>query len=950
MGLVLADRLQRELHDDTGRLLAETRARVDEYGQHVSERAEQALLIFTARGDARAEAFLEEVERTNAEARAALLAEQDRGVGKIAAQLKSQSDAAQQLAETLTARTDDCLASVTDELSRLEATRADLVARRTEQVDMDALLRELSDVCATTVTNVEETLEALEAKDRQARQFYESLIQDAARVRDQGISVRDQLSELAETMRDTQRDAARSQELSQEINTHSLSLNEHSGQVLARFDALSERNGVMMTELLQLKNTLEAGDRAVTVQLDQLAAGTARLGEADARYAELSAAAEDVQARMEDALGRVDERIDVSRTLTADAASALESLQTERARWLNLVADVEATRDGCAATGAAADEAAAGANAVAADLRSELADASELRNQALSLLESGEARAEALQVALQDAETTRQDMRNATRKTHQITDDLYRGLNSAVESQRLSESRAAETLAETSRLQAEMEDILSLQDGLDGFRRGMEAQDERVDQCLETIEALRGRLDTQQGALEEHAAAARRHNDDVARYQNTIAELTQRLSRFETRLEDQALRTDDLAQAHELADRETVDVRGEVERMQTQVSNDLSRQLRRTEAALQREAEEAELRAEKRLSNIECQLENDDLRADVRDIAARQRATEDGFGRITEHVAALRADEFGELQQIADTADRQFDSLFERVETIEHRDRDTRLVIQRLDGDREALKTELSELRRSNREPAGADSFTSMIDRFNESMDDAVATNRQLREALGTLRATRDRHNVAPPPVSSQAGTSAARRIVEGEATPARATDAQRVTAQSGAEDGAAAKGASLEGAGLESAALEGARLDHATAGSGRDGLGPQGGAPDGAAGLAGGALGRALARSPRAPSESASPSSRDPSNSTRARLARRRPEPALEGKPPGTKTPERSHKGRRAVVSAAMGAALLITGVFGGQQLDARTVNEVAGLLEPELNAEVAGHGSSFA
>ena len=172
-------------------------------------------------------------------------------------------------------------------------------------------------------------------------------------------------------------------------------------------------------------------------------------------------------------------------------------MQTERARWLDLVPDVKVAQQVCSDGATAAREATGDARRVAASLRNEVAAAEDLRAKALEALEVGETRAESLSQALQAAESVRSDMQNATRRTEQITDDLYRGLNAAVESQRQCETRVEENLAQTGLLQAEVRDILALRDGLDGFRDDAAAQNTRLDECAGAIAAMNARLDAQ---------------------------------------------------------------------------------------------------------------------------------------------------------------------------------------------------------------------------------------------------------------------------------------------------------------------------------------------------------------------------------------------------------------------------------------------------------------------
>ena len=325
------------------------------------------------------------------------------------------------------------------------------------------------------------------------------------------------------------------------------------------------------------------------------------------------------------------------------------------------------------------------------------------------------------------------------------------------------------------------------------------------------------------------------------------------------------------------------------------------------------------------------------MRGDLHELTARQRATEDVCACLTDQLAGQRASKFSELQQIAVAADSQFDSLFERVESIESRDRNTRMAVNRLDGEREALHSELAELRRQQRDSGGAESFTSMIDRFNQSMDDAMATNRQLREALGKVRRAAGHSRGTRDAAASEwavSGASGPGPRQADERAGSRPDGHVRTVQQS--RDPAPA------GPALRSA------LGHALCGSGSTPT------VRASALRTAGTPATATRSVPARPHAAADPTGRQPTapgDSPRDASGEVRQDAAARDARDAPAARSKAGRTRHAVTSAAVGAALLVTGLFGGQQLDARTVNEAASTLDPlELQVELAGHAGRFA
>lgn len=892
MGRALADRLQRTLQDDLGRTIEESRTHLSAVENHFGSQMHLALAELTERSEAHTDALAEDTKRRTTAALAGLEADKRRLELEMESLLSHRTAEVRTLDDSLCARADATFDTIAAELQRVVEARDEMLAAKTAQREIDGRLRALSGRCESAVSSVEQTLSELADKDRQAHGFHEVLIHEASRLRDESLALRAQLGDLADTMLGTQQDAVRSQELTQEINTHSLALNEQTSTLLERFDELNDRNGAVMTELLHLKSGLETSQTAVAEHLTGLASGLAQLDVADAQFGVLNNETRTLQERMEVALRAADERIDATRALTSGAEAALDSLHAERARWMSFLDEVSQAQAACEETTTGARESIQRAQDLATGLEAELVDAKTLRERTQTFLSSGEARVEALQGALTQAELTEARMQGETQRAQQITDDLYRGLNAAVDSQRESETRVDTTLAETERLQSEMRDILSLREGLDGFRSDLSAQDQQLATCLESIAALGARLDTQQVTLDEQDAAARRHNDDVVRYQSTIGELQQRLARFETRLEDQALRTDELAQ------KEPPDLRGEIDRIQEQMGAEVRRQVRKVEAGVARQTEQAEAHLETRIDGLERELHEGTLDEDVRNLVARQRSTEEGFGRLSDQIARQRSEEYGELQRVADAADQQFGLMFERLDDLEQNQHGVQGSFKRIDeriaADRQAIREELGKLRRQQEESAGQGSFADVVERFNLSMNEALATNRELRDALGGYRS--DRSRTEPADQDELIGARA----------PARAPAAPQD----------------------------------------RDpGAGQQTPAPRRAAGLApGGALAQALRQGESAPPVRGP--DLDPASDTKRGQTVPDTTPGQSGIPR-----KRRSAARQTAVTAVMAAALLVTGLFGGQHLNARPVDALSAALDAaELQVEIAGYASNFA
>lgn len=640
-------------------------------------------------------------------------------------------------------RTDAALMSLDEELSVLRRERAafaESTAQSTAlQQKIDHDLNALSITSAAAVAGVEATLAELEEQDRSARAFHEVLIQDAALLRDEGISLRDQLGDLQLEMQLTQQDAVRSQELSQEINAHSLALNERNTAVLSRFDQLNERNSIMMTELTRLKTVLSANEHEIEAQLQAVNLATSSADSVCTRFEQLEAENAAIHLKMANTLEDANAHIEATTTLNQNAGRLLAEMTGERdlvqQSLTQLAAALEASTAATQNTVSAGDigrvlnEALAGAIDTVRQL--------ETRNAAV--IDAVEARAERLDATLDTVEGANLRVNEAIDRSEQITDDLFRGLQAAMNSQRTMEENITGCVAETARLHEQICDTLSLEQGVEGFRSALDDNDAKVEACMVQARELAATVAGQARVLETLEQQNSRLAEEREGYDATIERLASRLERCEARIMDQESRTETMVASAQS------DLKIEADRLNEQLTRELSRLLRRSEEGFARQQEQNDLSLDKRLATFERQLQEAKSDTELADLSARLLVTDENVTRVSDQVALVRSSESSELHRMAEATDHQFDELFERLSTIETDSSDARRTLSQLEASQSLAAEHLLDLRAAQKQAAAAPDashLADLISRFNAAMDEAIHTNRELRA---------DQHEPAAP-------------------------------------------------------------------------------------------------------------------------------------------------------------------------------------------------------
>jgi murein DD-endopeptidase MepM/ murein hydrolase activator NlpD len=599
--------------------------------------------------------------------------------------------------------------------SFLNATTKINAASRQILTEGDALNSNSIDLqqrCTTALNEVDVAMAELTAAQSVMQRDAHLLAQASKTLNQQSQTQQTQTEQLNEQAQLIQRDSVHTQELSQEINEHSLALHTESRSIQSAFDTLNDDNQTLLQHLTRLRDQLEE-------QLNLTVEHQAQSQETQQSAIKTNADSSNLNAEtrllndqtlniIQDARSAVRETQGLNKDallLSHEIRDARRELEQIREATLN--ANTE-----CRQATVEARQTIVDSNAMRRDLASSAEQISHLQTEAsLELDRLQQLRVETIDVTDQSKQAFVR-LEHCIENAEQINDDFLRGLQAANQQHTETEVQAQDLLSETQKLQLEMQDVLSLREGIDEFRANIDRCQTRLDQYSDSLSSCQHATTTHSELFNEYQGRLEQYQADTQGHRDAVLQFDGRTRRLESFFKDYDQRLDTLEQKilarGQLEELNAPKVHQDVSRLDTQIQT-LSTEQDAQGLQIQLLQQQAQ-RQELEMGQAESHRESSDVRDQVADINHR----------LSNYQLLLET----QLESAAG------DLMTQRIGALE----------ARIDEQHAQLKAQATLSEAQPQTQVGSEDMLqmkAMISEFSQAMDQSVATNEALKLSIG---------------------------------------------------------------------------------------------------------------------------------------------------------------------------------------------------------------------
>jgi murein DD-endopeptidase MepM/ murein hydrolase activator NlpD len=636
--------------------------------------------------------------------------------------------------------------------------------------------RALLERSTAAVSKVDSALEEVNSISRKMFRETRELQDRTETLHDNAEQTAANLTELNEKSLQIQSDSIQTQSLSQEINRHSLDLNEETQRLQDEFNQTHQANQALTAGLKAIKADLESLGEKTAAQLARSETSTAAVDEARVDFEQLKDKTEQLNGRIEGTLNRA------SSLLNEVERQSLNSVELFN-RAENLTEDLERTKQAMAEKIAAASQVTTQANDAIHDIQTTQADLERATEATCQLNEATQEQLEA--VASSHAETnslnaeTREmqaDMRQSVAQARQINDDFMRGLESLSRKNEATETQSQQLLAETQAIQLEMNNILELKHGIDGFQQAVDDGRAELNGLISKVDQCQAQSSSHERLVAQYQQRMEAYQSDVTRYRESMLQLEKKFRSIDAQFQAQEVRLED--NEHLM----TANLQAQKSQLE-EVFSELQQNLQNQQEALDHTKQALKDDSEKLIERIRTELEEDieqkldevsratssqlnqtdgELRLLNSEVQQLNRSLLDEINALKNETAAVNQQhqqlQKEQVQQINEQRDRTQQQEFE-LDTVKHQlENYQRLIETQLDNaphDQlqqriKQLESTLRQQQRSlkaqeaeNKEPkndARVTELQQMVERLNRSMNEIAHSNEDLKNALDETR------------------------------------------------------------------------------------------------------------------------------------------------------------------------------------------------------------------
>lgn len=664
--------------------------------------------------------------------------------------------------------------------------KGNLDASKAYRAETESLLRQTRD-CNTETAQLNEASKALLAQSQHAigkvdealndvnnvsrKMFKETReLQDRTdRLNTASQHTAEELKTLNQQSIAIQSDSIKTQTLSQEINRHSLALNEETQRLQQDFGNMTQSNQRLVGELEVLKAELVTLSLQAEQQLQETQDATSATEAAEEQFQHLSGNTQRLNGQIEATVSRA------TALLSEVESQSISSVELFN-RAENLTEELAHTQQTLQHQTEQAQTALNDANQAVREMHKtqvvleDTADATRtVRENAQNCITTMEAtHAETLD--LNEATREFQDsMRHAVTEARQINDDFMRGLESLTRKNELTEQQSHDLLAETQSIQEEMNNILNLKHGIDGFQAAVDAGRNELANLAAKVEQCEEQSGSHERLVAQYQQRMEAYQADVTRYRESMLLLEKKFRAIDDQFQAQEVRLED--SEHQLH-ASIIEQRKQIEQMTEALQNNLQSQQTELEQTkqdliadsakivdqLKSELEEDfqhrleevnratshqfnQTDGELRLLNSEVQQLNRSLLDEIATLKSETAA-------VNEQHALLRQEQVQQVSQQEfelDTLKQQLQNYQRLIETqlddspVEQLQQRIKQLENTLRQHQRSLKQQEAENEKPKTDPR-VPALQQMVETLNRSLTDINTTNQELKQSLDETR------------------------------------------------------------------------------------------------------------------------------------------------------------------------------------------------------------------
>ncbi len=354
-----------------------------------------------------------------------------------------------------------------------------------------------------------------------------------------------ELKNLNEQSLEIQQDSIKTQTLSQEINRHSLDLNEETQRLQQEFGSIRASNERLVDDLLSLKAILEALNLQSVEQLEQTKNATDDATGAKETFEALSSNTASLNEAIVSTLSKAERLVAEAERQSVASAELFNRADV-------LTHDLEATRQTLAteaknaqAAAERADRSAAAMMAAKDEMAQTTRQTEAVTDEAKSCLASLHTTNQATLALNEETRDFQGEMQTAIEHSRQINDDFMRGLESLSRKAEQTEQQTQTLLAETQSIQLEMNNILDLKHGIDGFQRAVDDGRNELNGLIQKVEQCQEKSSSHERIVSQYQQRMETYQADVTRYRESILQLEKRFRGIDSQFQAQEIRHED---------------------------------------------------------------------------------------------------------------------------------------------------------------------------------------------------------------------------------------------------------------------------------------------------------------------------------------------------------------------------------------------------------------------
>ncbi|MFN3238784.1 MAG: peptidoglycan DD-metalloendopeptidase family protein, partial [Pseudomonadales bacterium] len=448
-----------------------------------------------------------------------------------------------------------------------------------------------------------------------------------------------------------------------------------------------------------------------------------------------------------------------------------------------LTEDLERSKQVMAEKVAAASQVTTEANDAIRDVRATQAALEQTAETTHSLNQATQEQLEA--VANSHAETTslnaetrdmQADMRQSVVQARQINDDFMRGLESLTRKNEATETQSQQLLAETQAIQLEMNNILELKHGIDGFQQAVDDGRAELNDLITRVDQCQNQTSSHERLVAQYQQRMEAYQSDVTRYRESMLQLEKKFRGIDAQFQAQEVRLED--NEHQLAanlQEQKSQLEGaftelqlnlqnqqdELDRTKQDLKDDSAKLVERIRAELEEDLEQ-KLDEVSRTTSSQLNQTDGELRLLNSEVQQLNRSLLDEINALKNETAAVNQQhqqlQKEQVQQNNEQRNRSQQQEFE-LDTVKHQlENYQRLIETQLDNSPhdqlqqriKQLESTLRQQQRSlkaqeaeNKEPksdARVTELQQMVERLNRSMSEIAHSNDDLKQALDETR------------------------------------------------------------------------------------------------------------------------------------------------------------------------------------------------------------------